>query len=174
MTGTMPDGGLRLIPLGGLGEFGLNSLVLEVAGESLLIDAGAMFPAAEMPGVDSIVPDFGYLEERRSSVRGILLTHGHEDHIGALSFALQAAPAPVYGSPLTLGFARQRLRERGVTADLRRFAAGDVVEIGPFRVHAVRVAHSVLDSLAVVVETPAGVVVASGDFKIDPLAPPEE
>jgi ribonuclease J len=174
MTGTISDGGLRLIPLGGLGEFGLNALVLEYSGNALLIDAGAMFPTAEMPGVDSIVPDFSYLAERPASLRGILLTHGHEDHIGALSFALQAAPAPVYGSPLTLGFARQRLRERGVTADLRRFAAGDVVEIGPFRVHAIRVAHSVLDSLALVVETPAGVVVSSGDFKIDPLAPPGE
>jgi ribonuclease J len=171
---TSADGGLRLIPLGGLGEFGLNALLLEWSGHGLLIDAGAMFPAAEMPGVDSIVPDFQYLEEHRESLRGILLTHGHEDHIGALSFALQAAPAPVYGSPLTLGFARERLRERGTPADLRPLQPGDAAEIGPFRVHAVRVAHSVLDSLALVIETPGGVVVASGDFKIDPLAPPEE
>ena len=103
---------LRLIPLGGLGEFGLNAMLLEWRDDLLLLDAGVMFAGAEMPGVDSIVPDFQYLAERRDRLRGILLTHGHEDHIGALSFALAAAPAPVYGSRLTLGFARRRLRER--------------------------------------------------------------
>src|SRR5687768_17115553 len=120
-----------------------------------------------MPGVDSIVPDFQYLAERPGGLRGILLTHGHEDHIGALGFALQAAAAPVYGSRLTLGFARRRLQERGINADLRVLTPGQPTEIGPFRVHPIRVAHSVLDSLALAIETPAGVVLASGDFKID-------
>ena len=165
---------LRLIPLGGLGEFGLNALVVEWQGHLLLVDAGVLFPSADMPGVDSIVPDFQYLAERREQMHGIVLTHGHEDHIGALSFALQAAPAPVYGSALTLGFAARRLRERGVSADLRTLIPGSPVEIGPFRLHPIRVAHSVLDSLAFAIETPAGVVLASGDFKIDPTAPPEE
>jgi ribonuclease J len=165
---------LCLVPLGGLGEFGLNALVLEWEGHLLLLDAGVLFPPAEMPGVDSIVPDFDYLAERAASVHGILLTHGHEDHIGALSFALQAAPAPVYGSRLTLGFARARLRERGVSADLRTLTPGEAAEIGPFLVHPIRVAHSVLDSLALAIETPAGVVLASGDFKIDAEAPPGE
>jgi len=165
---------LRLIPLGGLGEFGLNALVLEWEGQLLLIDAGMLFPSADMPGVDSIVPDFEYLAERRERVLGILLTHGHEDHIGALSFALQAAPAPVYGSRLTLGFARRRLSERGLKADLRVLRPGDAVEIGPFRVHPIRVAHSVIDSLALAIETPAGVVLASGDFKLDPQAAPAD
>jgi len=168
------DRPLRLVPLGGLGEFGLNAMVLEWEDEVLLLDAGMLFPSAEMPGVDSIVPDFAYLAERAGRLRGILLTHGHEDHIGALSFALAAAPAPVYGSRLTLGFARQRLRERGVTADLRPLVAGQPVELGPFRVHPIRVAHSVLDSFALAIETPAGVVMTSGDFKIDPGAPPDE
>ena len=127
-----------------------------------------------MPGVESIVPDFHYLAERRHQVRGILLTHGHEDHIGALAFALQAAPAPVYGSRLTLGFARKRLRDRGLSADLRTLLPGKPVEAGPFRIHAIRVAHSVLDSFALAIETPAGVVLASGDFKIDAAALPEE
>jgi ribonuclease J len=127
-----------------------------------------------MPGVDSVVPDFQYLADRRQDVRGILLTHGHEDHIGALSFALDAAPAPVYGSRLTLGFVRRRLQERSVAADLRELTPGGAVEIGPFRVHAIRVAHSVTDSLALAIETPAGVVLASGDFKIDSNARPEE
>ena len=165
---------LRLVPLGGLGEFGLNSLVLEWADELLLIDAGLMFPSGDMPGVDSIVPDFEYLSERRERLRAILLTHGHEDHIGALPFALQAAQAPVYGSRLTLGLARQRLKEREISADLRVLTDATPVEIGPFRVHAIRVAHSVLDSFALAIETPAGTVVTSGDFKIDAGAAPEE
>jgi ribonuclease J len=170
----MDERPLRLIPLGGLGEFGLNAMVLEWEDNLLLLDAGVMFPGHDTPGVDSIVPDFAYLAQRRAHLRGIVLTHGHEDHIGAVSFALAAAPAPVYGSPLTLGFLGCRLRERGVTADLRRLTPGEPVEVGPFRVHPIRVAHSVLDSLALAIETPAGVVVASGDFKIDALAPPEE
>ena len=165
---------LRLIPLGGLGEFGLNAMVLEWEDHLLLVDAGVMFPGHDAPGVDSIVPDFAYLEERRDRVRGIVLTHGHEDHIGALPFALAAAPAPVFGSRLTLGFLRRRLRERGVEADLRLLTPGQAVEAGPFRIHPIRVAHSVLDSLALAIETPAGVVVCSGDFKIDAHAPPEE
>ena len=161
---------VRLIPLGGLGEFGLNAMVLEWEDHLLLVDAGMLFPTAEMPGVDFIVPDFEYLSERRDRVRGILLTHGHEDHIGALSYALAAAPSPVYGSRLTLGFARRRLQERGVRAELRTLRPGEAVEIGPFRVHPIRVAHSVVDSLALAIETPAGVVLASGDFKIDAQA----
>ncbi|HEX9188846.1 MAG TPA: ribonuclease J [Vicinamibacteria bacterium] len=167
-------GTIRLVPLGGLGEFGLNAMALEWEDDVLLLDAGVLFPTAEMPGVDSIVPDFEYLEERAPRLRGILLTHGHEDHIGALSHALEAAPAPVYGSRLTLGFARKRLSDRGVRGDLRTLTPGVAEEIGPFRVHPIRVAHSVLDSLALAIETPAGTVVASGDFKIDPRARPEE
>jgi ribonuclease J len=165
---------LRLVPLGGLGEFGLNALVVEWEDHLLLLDAGMLFPSAEMPGVDSIVPDFAYLAERARNVRGIVLTHGHEDHIGALSFALQAAPAPVYGSRLTLGFARKRLQERGLSPDTYTLVPGEPLELGPFRLHPIRVAHSVLDSLALAIETPAGVLFASGDFKIDADAPPEE
>jgi ribonuclease J len=165
---------IRLVPLGGLGEFGLNALVLEWKDHALLLDAGVLFPSADMPGVDSVVPDFEYLAERAGRLRAIVLTHGHEDHIGSLFYALQAAPAPVYGSRLTLGFARQRLQERGVSADLRTLTPGEPVEIGPFRVHPIRVAHSVLDSLALAIETPAGVLVASGDFKVDALAPADE
>jgi len=165
---------LRLVPLGGLGEFGLNALVVEWQDHLLLVDAGVMFPSAEMPGVDSIVPDFQYLAERRDRLRAIVLTHGHEDHIGGLAFALQAATAPVYGSRLTLGFVRRRLQERAASADLRLLTPGQPVEAGPFRIHPIRVSHSVLDSLALAVETPAGVVLLSGDFKIDARAPEEE
>ena len=166
--------GLRLVPLGGLGEFGLNAMVVEWQEHRLLVDSGVLFPPAEMPGVDSIVPDFQYLADRKETLRGILLTHGHEDHIGSLAFALQAAPAPVYGSRLTVGFAQRRLRERDVTADFRTLVAGQPVEVGPFRVHPIRVAHSVSDSLALAIETPAGVVIHSGDFKISAEPKDEE
>ena len=165
---------LRLIPLGGLGEFGLNSLVLEWEGHLLLVDAGLLFPSAEMPGVDSVVPDFAYLAERRDALRGIVLTHGHEDHIGALGWALEAAPAPVFATPLTLGLAKRRLVERGIRPDTRHLVPGSPVDIGPFCVHPIRVAHSVLDAVALAIETPAGVVVVSGDFKIDATAPDTE
>ncbi len=168
-------GGLRLVGLGGLGEFGLNALVLEWEAECLLVDAGMGFATAEMPGVDSVVPDFEYLSERSRSLRAIVLTHGHEDHIGALAFALEAAPhAPVYGSRLTLGFVRRRLRERGVEADLRLLTPGQAVEAGAFRVHPIRVAHSVIDSLAFAIETPVGVVLLSGDFKMAHGTAPDE
>src|SRR6185295_2955486 len=106
---------LRLIPLGGLGEFGLNATVVEWGGQRLLVDAGVLFATADLPGVDSIVPDFSYLADRPEDLRGIVLTHGHEDHIGSLAFALQVARAPVFGSRLTLGFARRRLQERGLS-----------------------------------------------------------
>jgi ribonuclease J len=158
---------LRLIPLGGLGEFGLNAMVLEWQDHLLLLDAGVMVPGAESLGVDSIVPDFEYVRERAASLRGIVLTHGHEDHIGALAFALQAASAPVFGSRLALGFARERLAERAVTADLRELVPGTATEVGPFHLHPIRVAHSVHDSLALAIETPAGVLLTTGDFKID-------
>jgi ribonuclease J len=171
---TTAEGALRLIPLGGLGEFGLNAMVLEWEGHRLLLDAGMLFPSAEMPGIDAIVPDFAYLGAGREHFHGIVLTHGHEDHIGALAFALKAAPSPVYGSRLTLGFARRRLQERGMTADLRVLVPGAPVAVGPFRINPIRVAHSVTDSLALAIETPAGVVLTSGDFKIDARAPREE
>src|SRR5207245_5574803 len=174
MTPDPDHGSLRLVALGGLGEFGLNARLLECEDERLLVDAGALFATAELPGVDSVVPDFRYLAERRDSVRGIVLTHGHEDHIGALSFALQAAPVPVFGSALTLGFVRRRLQERGVEADLRLLTPRQAVEVGRFRVNPIRVAHSVVDSLALAIETPAGVVLMSGDFKIGTGAAADE
>ena len=170
----MDDSGLRLIPLGGLGEFGLNSLVIQWRDDMLLLDAGMMFPGTETLGVDSIVPDFQYLSEHKESLRGIVLTHGHEDHIGGLPFALQSAAVPVYGTPLTLALARRRLLERGMEGDLRTLELQRPAAIGPFHVHPIRVAHSVLDSVALAIESPAGTILASGDFKMDATAPEAE
>jgi ribonuclease J len=172
MTTMSADQRVRLVPLGGLGEFGLNSLLVDYAGERLLVDAGMLFAGAEMPGIDSIVPDYEALREGR--LHGILLTHGHEDHIGALFFALQVRSVPVYGTPLTLGLVARRLRERGQSGDLRPFTPGQSVELGPFRVHPIRVAHSIVDSVALAIETPAGTLLHSGDFKIDPNAPADQ
>lgn len=168
------DGDLRLVALGGLGEFGLNSLLFECRGDALLVDAGSMFPRAEDAGVDTIVPDYRYLAERAESLRAIVLTHGHEDHVGALPAALAAAPAPVHGTPFTLALARRRLREQGLAPRLSPLRPGQSFEAGCFRVHAIRVAHSVLDSLALAIETPAGVIVHSGDFKLDREAAEDE
>jgi ribonuclease J len=152
----------------------MNMTAIRYGADIIVIDSGMMFPDAELLGVDLVMPDLTFLKDNIDQVRALILTHGHEDHIGALAFALKAAPAPVYGSRLTLGFVRRRLRERAVSADLRTLTPGRPEEIGPFRVHPIRVAHSVLDSLALVIETPAGVVVASGDFKIDATAAPDE
>ena len=162
----MAEGSLRLVSFGGLGEFGLNALALEYSGRLLLVDAGMMVPSAELPGVDMVVPDFQYLAEHADRVEGIVLTHGHEDHIGALAHAVTAAPAPVFGGRLTLGLAQRRLRERAVSADLRPVVPGQVIERGPFRIHPVSVAHSTFDSYALIIETPAGTVAVSGDFKL--------
>jgi ribonuclease J len=162
----MAEARLRVIPLGGLGEFGLNALVFEYAERLLLVDAGLMFPPSDLPGVDTVVPDFEYLAARPQNLEGIVLTHGHEDHIGALSYALQVAPAPVLGGRLTLGLAERRLEERGVKAQLRPVEPGRPVELGPFRIHPIHVAHSVFDSHALAIETPAGTVIVSGDFKL--------
>lgn len=149
-------------------------MVLECADRLILIDAGAMFPPSDLPGVDRIVPDFRYLRERRGRLEAVLLTHGHEDHIGGLAQALDASPAPVYGSRLALRFAKRRLDELGVEADLRDMKPGTSVSLGPFTVHPVRVAHSTSDSFALAIETPGGTVLASGDFKLDGGATDEE
>jgi len=166
-SGVESDRRLRIVPLGGLGEFGLNALVVEWGEDAILVDAGAMVPASELAGVDSIAPDFSYLRRPGLKLHGVFLTHGHDDHVAALAFALRAQAAPVWGTRLTLGLARHRLRERGASADLRPLSAGESVEAGPFRVHGIRVAHSVSDSLALAIQTPAGTLLHSGDFKLD-------
>jgi len=158
---------LRIIPLGGLGEIGMNLMVYEYGAESILVDCGMMFPDAATLGVDVIVPDMSYLFERAESVRAIFLTHGHEDHIGAIPFLVEKLKIPVYGMPLALGFVEDKLEEFGVEADLHEIQPREVIEVGPFRVEAIRVTHSIIDALGFAITTPAGVLIHTGDFKID-------
>jgi ribonuclease J len=161
---------VRLIPLGGLGEIGLNMMLIECGPDILAVDCGLLFPDDEMPGVDFAIPDFAYLRERRAAFRGVVLTHGHEDHIGALSYLLREFPVPVYGTPLTLAVAKHRLAENGVLeqSDLRAYAPGDRLVIGGFTVEPIRVTHSIADGIGLAIETPLGTVVHTGDFKLDP------
>ena len=162
---------LRIIPLGGLGEVGKNMMVYELGDELVVVDAGLSFPRDEQLGVDLVLPDFGYLAERKANIRAVLLTHGHEDHVGALPYLLREVGAPaVYGTKLTLELVASKLDEHGLlrTTELRELVPEEgAVEIGPFRIEVVRVAHSIPDSVAIVLETPAGRVVHTGDYKID-------
>ena len=161
---------VRLIPLGGLGEIGLNMMLVECGPDILAVDCGLLFPDDEMPGVDFAIPDFSYLKERRDAFRGVVLTHGHEDHIGALSYLLRDFPVPVYGTPLTLAIARHRLAENGLLdqADLRPYSPGDRIAVGGLTVEPIRVTHSIADGIGLAIETPIGTVVHTGDFKLDP------
>jgi len=160
---------VRLIPLGGLGEIGLNMMLIECGPDILAVDCGLLFPDDEMLGVDFAIPDWAYLRERRDAFRAVVLTHGHEDHIGALSYLLREFPVPVYGTPLTLAIAKHRLAENGVLeqADLRTYGPGDRIVIGGFTVEPIRVTHSIADGIGLAIETPLGTVVHTGDFKLD-------
>ena len=163
------NGSVSIIPLGGLGEFGLNMMVYETEDDLIVIDTGFMLPNADMPGVDLIFPDIHYLIERKEKFRGILLTHGHEDHIGALAYVLRQLDVPVYGTQLTLAIASGRLREYGVLgkAQLNTIAPGDTVELGDFSAEFIHVTHSIPDSVAIALRTPIGIIVHTGDFKFD-------
>lgn len=160
---------LRTIPLGGLGEFGLNMMILEQGNSAIAIDCGLMFPGAELLGIDLVIPDVSYLVEKKKNLRGIVLTHAHEDHIGALPFILKQLPVSVFATRLTLGLLRNKLREHGLekSTDLREIRAGQPWELGPFQIEGIRVTHSLMDCVAVAVETPVGTVIHTGDFKID-------
>ncbi|HEY3306529.1 MAG TPA: ribonuclease J [Candidatus Binatia bacterium] len=160
---------LKVIPLGGLGEFGLNMMLLESGGEAIAIDCGLMFPGADLFGIDLVIPDVSYLLENKVALRGIVLTHAHEDHIGALPFILKQIKVPVFATRLTLGLLKNKLKEHGLdeTTDLKEIAAGRPWQLGSFKIEGIRVTHSLMDCLALAVETPAGVVIHTGDFKID-------
>ena len=160
---------LRVIPLGGLGEIGKNMMVLEYGDDMIVVDAGVMFPEADMLGVDLVIPDLSYVLERRDKLRAIFITHGHEDHIGALPYVLSQIDVPVYASRLTRGLITVKLREaRGVRdAEINEIAAGDVIDCGSFSVEFFRVCHSIPDAMGLAIRTPEGLVVHSGDFKFD-------
>ena len=161
---------VRLIPLGGLGEIGLNMMLVESGEDLMAIDCGLMFPDDELPGIDHVIPDFSYALGRRDAFRAVVLTHGHEDHIGALPYLLRELPVPVYGTPLTLALVAERLREHGLaeTADLRVIRPRDRIAVGSLGVEAIRVTHSIVDGIGLAVETPVGTIVHTGDFKLDP------
>lgn len=163
------DTKLSLIPLGGLGEIGKNMMVVKYGDNILVIDSGLMFPEEEMLGIDIVIPDITYLLENREMVKGIVLTHGHEDHIGALPYVLRQINVPVYGTKLTLGLLQGKLKETNVVGGvtLHTVKPRDVVEIGPFKVEFIRVSHSIPDAVAIAIHTPLGTVVHTGDFKFD-------
>ncbi|MGQ0736547.1 MAG: ribonuclease J [Acidobacteriota bacterium] len=166
MPGSPP---LEIVPLGGLGEFGLNTMAISCGDTTIVIDAGAMFPEPDLLGVDLIVPDLAYLEARRGQVKALVLTHGHEDHIGGVPYVVPHVDGPVYGPALALAFVESKLEEHGVEVPhgLRRIAPRDVVTVGPFELEFIAVTHSMPDCLAVAIRTPHGVIVHTGDFKID-------
>jgi ribonuclease J len=165
-----PDNILEVIPLGGLGEFGMHMMAFRSQGSIIVVDAGIMFPDEELLGIDVIVPDISYLLEHKSEIRAILLTHGHEDHIGALPYVLPYLDVPVYGSAFTMALVRNKLEQHGLLSesDLRVIQEKDVVDFGPFEVEFFHVTHSIVDSFALAIKTPAGTVIHTGDFKIDP------
>ena len=172
MTASAPDVARRsitLVPLGGLGEIGRNMLALECGEDIVVIDAGLMFPEQEMLGIDLVIPDISWLLERGSRVRGILLTHGHEDHIGGLPYILPRLAVPVFGTAITLGFLRNKLREHRLldAVELRTVHAGDTVELGALSCEFVHITHSIPDACALAIRTPLGIIVHTGDFKID-------
>ncbi len=167
----MADGVTRIIPLGGLGEVGKNMTAIEAAGSIIVVDAGLAFPRDEHLGVDLVLPDFGYLRDREEMIRGVVLTHGHEDHVGALPYLLREVRVPqVWATRLTLGLVKSKLDEHGLlrVSELREASPEDEpIEVGPFRVELVRMAHSIPDAVALAIDTPGGLIVHTGDYKID-------
>src|SRR6202789_765685 len=160
---------LKIIPLGGLGEFGMNCLALEWEEHIIVIDAGLMFPESELLGVDIVVPDITYLVENKQRVRGIILTHGHEDHIGGLPWILSEIKVPVYATEFTLAYVEGKLEEHHMLdeTELVEIAPKSKFSIGPFTIEPIRVTHSLVDCVALAIDTPVGVVIHTGDFKID-------
>ena len=161
---------VRLIPLGGLGEIGLNMMLVECGDDAIAVDCGLMFPDDELPGIDYVIPDFSYALAKGEGFRGVVLTHGHEDHIGALPYLLPSARVPVYATPLTQALVAEKLREHNLLeqADLRSMRPRTPFTLGPFTIEPIRVTHSIADGMGLAITTPAGTIVHTGDFKLDP------
>ena len=164
----LPTGKLKIIPLGGLNEIGKNMTVIEYEDDIVIVDCGLGFPDEEMPGIDLVIPDVSYLEANREKIRGIVLTHGHEDHIGAIPYVLRAIDVPVYGTRLTLGIIKNKLEEHKLPHEprLNCVTAGDVLRLGAFTVEFIHVNHSIADACALAIGTPLGIIVHTGDFKL--------
>ncbi len=160
---------LKIIPLGGLDEIGKNMTVIEYGNEMIMVDCGMSFPDDDMPGVDLVINDISYVEKNRTRLKGIFLTHGHEDHIGGLPYFLRQINVPVYGTKLTLGLVEHKLKEHNLLSKVKlvRAKAGDVCKVGAFAVEFIRTNHSIADSAALAIKTPAGCIIHMGDFKID-------
>ena len=158
---------ITLIPLGGLGEIGNNMTVIRYGNSMIIIDCGMEFPDDDMLGIDTVIPDYSFLLENKKRIKGIFLTHGHEDHIGALPYVLKELNVPVYGTRLTLGIVRHKLKEAHVTADLHEMSAGETLAVSPFKVEFIRMNHSIPDAVGMAIHTPIGVIFHTGDFKID-------
>lgn len=163
----MTDNKLEIIPLGGVGVFGMNMMAMRYGGQAIIIDAGMGFPEEDAPGVDIIIPDFSFIEQYRDEITAIILTHGHEDHIGAVPFLLKEVNVPVYGTHLTLALLENKFEEHGLKAELHAVESRDRVALGNFEVEWIHVSHSLTSCTAVAVTTPVGIVIHSGDFKID-------
>ena len=163
---------LRIIPLGGLDEIGKNITVLEYGKDMIVIDCGVGFPDEDMYGVDLVIPDFSYLQANQKKLRGFFITHGHEDHIGSIPYAMRQVSCPIHGTAMTNGLIRLKLEEHGLAdkVTLVTHKPGDVVKAGCFSVEFIHVNHSIADAVAFHVRTPVGSVVFTGDFKIDPLS----
>ena len=166
----MAEGKLQIVPLGGCGEFGMNCTAVRWGDDIIIIDAGMMFPAAELLGVDIVVPDISYLRENREYVRAIVLTHGHEDHIGAVPWILSELNVPVYGTEFTLAYVEDKLDEHKLLDDatLNEMVPGERFTVGPFTIHPIQVTHSLVDCVSLAITTPVGVIIHTGDFKVDP------
>jgi ribonuclease J len=160
---------VRLVPLGGLGEIGLNMMLVESGDDMIAVDCGLMFPDVELRGIDYVIPDFTYALAKANALRAVFLTHGHEDHIGALPYLLKRVRVPVYGSPLTIAFVAEKLRDHALEdVALHAIRPHERIEIGPFVVEPLRVTHSIADGVGLAITTPVGVIVHTGDFKLDP------
>src|ERR1700760_4530483 len=165
----MSKGKLQIIPIGGLGEFGMNCMAIRWDEDIFVIDAGLMFPESDLLGVDIVVPDITYLIENRSRIRGIVLTHGHEDHIGGLPWLLRELNVPVYATEFTLAYVEGKLEEHKLldNAELIEIEPKRKFHLGPFTIEPLRVTHSLVDCVALAIETPVGTIIHTGDFKVD-------